>query len=52
MLRQGLNSRPFWIVSLSIPNTGAGRDTQEFRELAVVRLDANTGKITDVKVQR
>jgi hypothetical protein len=52
LLRQGLNSRPNWIVSLSIPRKGAPLNTQEFRELAVVRVDANTGKVVDVKVQR
>ena len=48
LLRQGLNSEPFWIVSLSIP-TGE-RDV--FRRLAVVRVDANTGAVADVKLQR
>jgi hypothetical protein len=52
LLRQGLNSRPNWIVSLSVPNRGASLDTQEFRELAVVRMDANTGKVLSVEVQR
>jgi hypothetical protein len=52
LLRQGLNSRPNWIVSLSIPPKGAPLTTQEFRELAVVRVDANTGKVVDVQVQR
>jgi hypothetical protein len=41
-LRQGLGARPFWIVSLSIP----------FQELAVVEINANTGKVTNVRVQR
>jgi hypothetical protein len=49
MLRQGLTSRPFWIVSLSVPREGT---TQEFDELAVVRVDANTGKVQDVRMQR
>jgi hypothetical protein len=50
LLRQGLNSRPNWIVSLSIP---IGEITSDrFSELAVVRIDANTGKVIDVKVQR
>ncbi len=50
LLRQGLNSRPNWIVSLSIP---IGEITSDrFRELAVVRIDANTGKVIDVRVQR
>jgi len=47
-LRQGLNSRPVWIVSLSIP-----RDQPDsFSRLAVARVDANTGKLIDLQVQR
>lgn len=49
MLRQGLASRPFWIVSLSVPREGT---TQEFDELAVVRVNANTGQVEDVRIQR
>jgi hypothetical protein len=45
MLRQGINSKPFWIVSLSIP--GETEDT--FRQIAVVRIDANNGKVEDVE---
>ena len=52
MLRQGLNSRPNWVVSLSIPDNGAATPEQKFKELALVRVDANTGKVVDVKVQR
>jgi hypothetical protein len=52
MLRQGVNSKPFWIVSLSIPESGEPTANQTFKELAVVRIDANTGKVADVKVQR
>ena len=52
LLRQGLNAKPNWIVSLSIPIAGEPIGTQEFDELAVVRIDANTGKVVDVKVQR
>ena len=48
MLRQGLSSKPFWIVSLSVP----GRTADTFSELAIVRINANTGKVTDVKLQR
>jgi hypothetical protein len=44
LLRQGINSKPFWIVSLSIP--GEREDT--FRRLAVVHVDANTGEVEDV----
>jgi hypothetical protein len=52
MLRQGLNSRPNWIVSLSIPRRGTTIAQEQFSELALVRVDANTGKVVDVKVQR
>ena len=45
MLRQGINSKPFWIVSLSIP----GKSEDTFRRLAVVRVDANNGKVEDVE---
>ncbi|HEV3378679.1 MAG TPA: PepSY domain-containing protein [Thermoleophilaceae bacterium] len=45
LLRQGLGSNPFWIVSVSIP--GEREDT--FRRLAVVRVDANSGKVEDVE---
>ena len=40
LLRQGLDSKPYWIVSLSTP----GEQKGTFRDLAVVRIDANTGK--------
>jgi hypothetical protein len=45
LLRQGLTSKPFWIVSLSIP----GKDDQTFRRLALVRIDANTGEVASVQ---
>jgi hypothetical protein len=48
LLRQGLGSKPFWIVSLSVP----GRTENTFSELAVVRINANTGEVKDVKLQR
>jgi hypothetical protein len=44
LLRQGINSKPFWIVSLSIP----GKTEDTFRRIAVVRVDANNGKVEDV----
>ena len=53
MLRQGLNSRPNWVVSLSIPSAEApSTGAEQFKELALVRVDANTGKVVDVQVQR
>jgi Peptidase propeptide and YPEB domain len=45
LLRQGLNSKPYWIVSLSTP----GKVEGTFHNLAVVRIDANTGKVVSVK---
>ena len=45
MLRQGINSKPFWIVSLSIP----GETDGTFSRIAVVRVDANTGEVEDVE---
>ena len=44
LLRQGINSRPFWIVSLSIPGERSGT----FRRLATVRINANNGKVEEV----
>jgi hypothetical protein len=48
LLRQGINSRPYWIVSLSIPD----EDGDGFRRLTVVRLDANTGKVAEIDRDR
>ena len=44
MLRQGLNSKPYWIVSLSVPGAREGT----FRRLATVKISANTGKVEEV----
>jgi hypothetical protein len=41
LVRQGLNGRPFWAISLSIPGRGANR----YVRLAVARVDANTGEL-------
>jgi hypothetical protein len=41
LVRQGLNARPFWAVSLSVP----ARDGEGFTRLATARVDANTGKL-------
>lgn len=45
LLRQGLDRRPFWIVSLSIP---FGDSEDSFRQLAVVRVDAITGEVAEL----
>jgi len=47
-LRQGLNSRPYWVVSLSRPGERPGT----FSALATVRINANTGKVETVNQQR
>lgn len=43
LVRQGLDSQPYWAVSLSIPAANG-----EFKRLATVRIDANTGKVAAV----
>ena len=48
LLRQGLGSRPFWFVNLSVP----GRDRDVPRRLSVVKIDANTGEVEDISRQR
>lgn len=47
LLRQGLTSKPYWVVSLSRP----GKREGTFSELAVVRINANTGRIESVRQQ-
>jgi hypothetical protein len=48
LLRQGITSEPYWIVSLSIPT----EQEDVFSKLALVKIDANTGKVDSVKIQR
>jgi hypothetical protein len=48
LLRQGITSEPFWIVSLSTPGERGGT----FRRLAVVKIDANSGRVDSVRQQR
>jgi hypothetical protein len=53
LVRQGLNSHPYWAVSLSVPREAtAGQEATSgddaYRRLAVVRVDANTGKVVAV----
>jgi NAD(P)H-flavin reductase len=48
LLRQGLNSRPYWFVNLSIP----GRREGTIRRLSVVKIDANSGEVAGVDRQR
>ena len=48
LLRQGLSSKPYWMVSLSRP----GKRQGTFSRLVVVRINANTGKVETVIRQR
>jgi len=44
LVRQGLDGRPYWAVSLSVPDrSGSG-----YEHLATVRVDANTGAVAAV----
>jgi hypothetical protein len=45
LLRQGLSSKPYWMVSLSRP----GKRQGTFSELAVFKINANTGKLERVR---
>lgn len=44
LVRQGLNGRPYWAVSLSVP----ARSGESFERLTTVRVDANTGAVAAV----
>jgi hypothetical protein len=48
LLRQGITSMPYWIVSLS----RHGKRPGTFSALAVFRINANTGKVQTVRMQR
>ena len=41
LVRQGLNGRPSWAISLSIPK----KDATGYARVSVARVDANTGKL-------
>jgi hypothetical protein len=48
LVRQGLNSHPFWAVSFSVPAaSGDG-----YARLTTVRVDANTGKVAAVNREK
>ena len=52
LLRQGLDRRPVWIVSLSIPKGNDDNpDPDVFKRLALVRIDASDGSIESVEEQ-
>jgi hypothetical protein len=45
LLRQGVASQPYWMVSLSRP----GKQEGTFSKLAVFRINANSGKLERVR---
>jgi hypothetical protein len=48
LVRQGLGSKPYWAVSFSIPRpSGNG-----YERITTVRVDANTGKVAAVNVEK
>ena len=47
-LRQGIDRHPFWVVSLSTPGPTAGI----YADLAVARIDAETGEIVEFREQK
>jgi hypothetical protein len=48
LLRQGLRSKPFWFVNMSMGATGE----ESVRRLVVVQVDANNGEVVEVDRQR
>ena len=51
LLRQGLDRRPVWVVSLSIAKGDEGPDPDFFKRLALIRIDANSGDVESVEEQ-
>ena len=48
LLRQGIDRRPYWIVSLSTLSA----DGDRYADLAVVRIDATSGEIVELREQK
>jgi hypothetical protein len=51
LLRQGLNRKAYWFVSLSVPIGFAGDRPDLFSELAVVKIDAESGETLSIEEQ-
>jgi hypothetical protein len=51
LLRQGINRKAYWFVSLSIPIGFQGDRPDLFAALSVVQIDAKTGQVTSIKQQ-
>jgi hypothetical protein len=50
LVRQGLNRKPFWFVSLSDP-IGSPISPEGFTRLVLVKIDANKGTVEEVSRQ-
>jgi hypothetical protein len=51
LLRQGINRKAYWFVSLSIPIGFQGDRPDLFAALSVVEIDAKTGRVTSIQQQ-
>jgi hypothetical protein len=51
LLRQGLNRKAYWFVSMSQPIGFSGDRPDLFRNLAVVQIDSGSGEVDSVKLQ-
>lgn len=51
LLRQGLNRKAYWFVSLSQPIGFNGDRPDLFRNLAVVQIDSSSGEVDSVRLQ-
>jgi hypothetical protein len=47
-LRQGIDRHPYWVISLSTPGPTPGT----YADLAVARIDAETGKVVEFREQK
>jgi hypothetical protein len=51
LLRQGINRKAYWFVSLSIPIGFDGDRPDLFDALAVIKIDSKTGQVVENKQQ-
>ena len=51
LLRQGINRKAYWFVSLSIPIGFQGDRPDLFAALSVIKIDAKTGQVVENKQQ-
>ena len=51
LLRQGINRKAYWFVSLSIPIGFEGDRPDLFAALAVIKIDSKTGQVVENKQQ-